>query len=253
VEYEQALTAYKKAQYDFEDAKQALETELEKGNEQALEVLRLRLSNAKEELDEIEARYEATLIRAPLSGIVMLPESSSGEKGSFKNEGDMVKDGDLVATIGATDTYIIRTNVGELSINYFKPGQKVIIGGPSLGHVKLEGKVEWIATNASTEGNLHYFPIRVSISDVPDNIRRMIRLGMIVQATIHLDEFVDVITIPIEAVSEKDGKNVVLAKNENGDYTVREVVVGYSDHKKIIINEGLVEGDEVIIREIKKS
>lgn len=253
VEYEQALTTYKKTQYDFEDAKQALETELEKGNEQAIEVLRLKLSNAKEELDEIEARYEATLIRAPLSGIVMLPETSSGEKGSFKNEGDMVKDGDLVATIGATDSYIIRTNVGELSINYFKRDQNVIIGGPSLGNVRLEGKVEWIATNASTNGGMHYFPIRVSISDVPDNIRQMIRLGMIVQATIHLDEFVDVITIPIEAVSEKAGKNVVLVEDENGEYSERKVVVGYSDRKRIIINEGLVEGDRVVIREIKKS
>lgn len=253
VEYEQAMTAYKKAEYDYENAQQSLETEMDKGSQDKMQVLRLKLDNAKEELDEVEARYEATLIRAPVSGIVMRPELKSGRFSDFKNEGDMVNDGDLVATIGATESYIINSAIGELSVKKIKVGQKVVISGPGFRNIKLEGKVDWIASTATVEGNFRFFPVRISFSDVPDSVSKQIRLGMYAEMSIHTQDLKNVVTIPIEAVSYSDGKDKVIVVNEDGEYEERPVITGYSDRGKIVIKEGLKPGEKVVIGSMEKS
>ncbi len=253
VEYEQATTAYKKAEYDYENAKQSLETEMDKGSADKKQVLRLKLDNAKEGLDEIEARYEATLIRAPVSGIVLRPELTNGSIGEFKNEGDMVNDGDLVATIGATESYIINSSVGELNVKKIKVGQKVAISGPGFRGVKIDGKVDWIASTATINDNFRYFPLRISFSDLPDSVSKQIRLGMYAEMFIRTQDLKNVVTVPIEAVSYNGGKDKVTVVNEDGTYEQRPVKTGYSDRDKIVITEGLKPGEKVLIGSMERS
>ncbi len=246
VEFEQTQTSYKKAEYDFENAKQSLEITLDKGSAEKIEVLRLKLSNAKEELDEIEARYEATLIRAPLAGIVMLPESSDGRQGSFKKEGDMVSDADLIATIGATESYIIDTAVGELSLRYLQVGQAVDVSGPSFSGTTLSAKVDRIAATATEDGIARFYPIRISIPSVGDSAHNKIHSGMIADARIHVRDLVGIVTVPIEAVSHSKGKDVVYVKKDEDDQEIRTVKVGYSDGHRIEITSGLEAGEPIL-------
>ena len=250
VEYEQAMTAYKRAEYDFENAKQALDAELEKGGEDKLQVLSLKLSNAKEELDEIEAQYEATLIRAPVSGIIMKPESSRGRQGRFVNEGDLLQEGDLVATIGATDSYIVNSSVGELNVNDLTIGDRVRISLPAESEFELYGRLEWIASSTRIEDNRRFFPVRISLTRVPDAQRQFIRLGMRVLASIELDRLEDVVTVPIAAVSYRDGDNIVYVITDEG-IEVRSVTTGYSDRLRIVVYRGLEPGETVVYHPLR--
>ncbi len=246
VEYEQAVTAYKKAEFDFEDAQQSLNTELDKGNPEKLRVLQLKLSNAREELQEIEARYEATLIRSPVSGIIMPPRTSDGREKSFKNEGDMVNDGDLVATIGATDSFIIRSFVGETNVKHLSPGMPVTVSGPSFRAFSLQGELDWIAGRARTEGRFHYYPIRIVLSSVPDSLRRRLRIGMNVEASITLQHFADVTTVPVEAVDLSREQPMIFVRNAAGEIEKRPASVRYSSFDRIIVTS-IEPGDSVLV------
>ena len=252
VEYDQALTSFKKTEYDYENEKQTLESKIDKGSPEKLEMLKLKLSNAKEELDEVEDRYEATLIRTDVAGIVMLPELENGKTGIFKDEGEMVNDGDLVATIGATEAYIINSVVGEMSVKKIKTGQKVLISGRGFQDVKLEGRVDWIASNATVDENYRYFPIRISIKGVPDSIRQEIRMGMYADAAILIDRLTDVVTVPVDALSQQDGQDVVFVKLDDDNFQVRPVKVGYSDLYKIVIKNGVEAGELVSIGSVNE-
>ena len=252
VEYEQAVTAYKKAEYDFENAKQSLESELDKGNTEKLEVLRLKLSNAKDELDEIEARYEATLIRAPVSGIVMLPVSSDGIRGTYKNEGDMVNDGDLVATIGATDSYIINSHIGEQAVQLLKVGQEAQISGPGFKDFSITGNVNWIASSATVHENIRYFPIRINILSVPDSLKQYLRLGMFAEASILYDRYEGVVTIPIEAVYYDGNKEKITVIHFDETLEERTITAGPSEGNKVAVMSGLAPGEQIIVRNSKK-
>jgi HlyD family secretion protein len=246
MEYEKGLTSYKSAEFDFENAQQSLASEVDKGNTDRLEVLRLKLSNAKEELDEVEARYEATLIRASVAGIVMLPEDENAKIGKFKSEGDMVHDGDLVATIGATESYLINTAIGELNVKNIVVDQLVDITGPGFQNICLHGHVDWIAPKASIEGANRFYPIRIDV-DVPDSLESEIRLGMYAELSIHVNSYNDIVTVPIEAIKFIDGKENLYILLEEDEIEERPIQVGYSTKDKIAVTEGLVPGEKVLI------
>ena len=247
VEYEKEMTGYKKAEFDYENAKQGLDSELDKGNADYLEVVKLKLDNASEELDEIEARYEAKLIRAPVAGIIMRPELRDGKIGEFKDDGDTVSDGDMVATVGATQSYLINSILGELQVKDVKLNGPVTICGPAFPDLKIAGKVNWIATSASIENQQKYFPIRISFSDLPDSLRGAVRIGMRAEIEIQTEELKNIVTIPIQAVSFINGKEVVFVENEAGSYEERVVDVGMSDMGRIQINSGLIAGENVLV------
>lgn len=246
IEYEQAQTSFKKLEYEFQNAKQSLEQISDRGNPDKLEVLRLQLVNAREELDELERKHEAALVRAPVTGIVIPPTTSDGSQVAFKKEGDLVQAGDLMATIGATDSYIISSYVGELSVNSLFVGQKTEITSHALPGVQLDGEVQWVATNASDANNLRAYAVRLVIPTVPDSIRKMLRLGILAQASIALNELPDVLTLPVESIFRIDGKNQVYVIDSTGHEQLKIVETGFSDHRRIVISNGLSEGEEVI-------
>ncbi len=247
VEFDQANTTYKKTGYDYENAKQQLETILNKGSAEKIEVLRLRLSNAKEELDEIEARYEASVVRAPVAGMVMAPETDDGRRGTIKKEGESFKEGDLLVTIGATESYVINTQVGELNVQELQIGQKVDITGLAFPNVALAGKIDWIAAAATVADDGRYFPLRISIPETPPDARKQVRFGMHADAVIRLADLDNVITIPLQAIWRQDGRYVVWIKGEKDNATVRPVQPGYSDGNKIVIASGLHPGELVAV------
>ena len=247
IEYEQAQTAYKRKEYDFQDAKQSLEQIRERGSVDKLEVLRLQLFNAREDLDELERQYEAALVRAPVSGVVMRPRNSEGNELAFKKEGDMVSAGDLMAMIGATDSYMIHSVVGELMVNQVQVGQQALIRMPVLPEARLTGKIQWVANQAIENNGLRYFPVRIVISDVPDSIRQQIRLGMLAEAGIEIEKLENVLTIPVEAVIRYQGENKVYVVDSLGQKQLKTITPGFCDTREIIIEAGLDSGAQVLI------
>jgi HlyD family secretion protein len=251
VEFDQANTTYKKTGYDFENAKQQLETTMDKGSSERIEVLKLKLSNAKEELDEIEARYEASVVRAPVAGMIMAPEASDGRREPIKKEGDIFKEGDLVVTIGANESFIINTQIGELNASEIHVGQPVQVTGLSFPHLLLQGKVDWMAATAAVNEEESYYPLRISIPDMPAEARKKVRFGMQADAAILLASLEGVVTVPIEAVSRLDGKDVVMVSRNGEAAEPRLVKPGYCDGSRIAIDNGLQPGETVMIATVR--
>jgi HlyD family secretion protein len=247
IEYEKEETGFKKAEFDYENARQGLDSEMEKGSAGNLEVKKLKLDNAKEELDEIEARYEAKLIRSPVSGIIMKPELKDGKVGEFKNDGDTVNDGDPVATIGATQTYLINSIIGELNVKELKTGEPVAITGPAFTGIEIAGEVNWTASTAEVRNGHKYYPVRISFSNIPDSLRRDIRIGMRAEVSLLAERLEDVVTVPIQAISFDNNSEKLFIVTEEEEYEEREVTVGFSDSKKIQIVEGVEPGERVLI------
>ncbi|MBN1542306.1 PAS domain S-box protein [candidate division KSB1 bacterium] len=248
VEYEEAETKYKETEYNFENARQSLDAVLDRGSADKLQILQLRLSNAREELEEVEARYEATLIRAPVAGIVLRPEREDGSLENFKNIGDLVNDGDLVATIGATESYIINSFVGELTVRHLKAGQEAEIALPAAPGVRLPGRVDWVGTEATMDGRYKAFPVRLILPGVPDSLRREIRFGLSARATVVVRRFLDALTVPVEAVEHTDNEYIVYLYQPDGSIEPRPIIPGYSDRFRVIIESGLEAGEKVVVQ-----
>lgn len=247
IEYEQAQTRYKKQEYDYQNAEQSLEQIESRGNSEKVEVLRLQLSNAKEDLDELEQKYEGAVVRSPVRGVIMRPQTSDGATLGFKNEGDLVKAGDLMATIGATDAYILQAGTGELAAQKLRVGQKVSVSSYAFPGTTVDAKVDWVATEPVEAGDFRYFPVRLVIPGVPDSLRGEVRLGVLAEARIVIEKLKNVLCVPIDAVFRYQEENHVFVVDSTGQKQLRKVSIGYANFKQVVIDSGLVLNEKVLV------
>jgi multidrug efflux pump subunit AcrA (membrane-fusion protein) len=72
--------------------------------------------------------------------------------------------------------------------------------------------------------------------------------GQRVRAEIVLDERPDVLTVPRQAVFEKDGEKIVYVQN-GGSWEATEVELGPSSLGRLVISSGLEPGDRIALRD----
>ena len=94
------------------------------------------LQLAKAEAEEAQARYEKTIIRSPIDGIVLRKHHRNGE--SVSNSSTVP---DPILTIGDTKVLRIRVDVDETDINKVRIGQKAYVTADAYGQQKFWGHV----------------------------------------------------------------------------------------------------------------
>ena len=153
-----------------------------------------------------------------------------------------------MAMIGATESYILSAAVGELSVKDIFTGQAARITNHNLNQIRIDGRVEWVATEAVKDRNLRIFPVQIVIPSVPDSLRESLPIGSLAEAEIKIDEIPDVLTLPVEAVFKYQGSDHICILDSSGNQQLLPVETGYSDNERIIVKSGLTEGTAVLIR-----
>ena len=82
--------------------------------------------------------------------------------------------------------------------------------------------------------------------DVP-NPGRVLLPGMYADATFSVDDRASVLTVPVQALTLRDGKSTILVVDAAGQVGQRDVQTGLATEAKVEIMSGLQEGDAVII------
>ena len=62
-----------------------------------------------------------------------------------------------------------------------------------------------------------------------------------------VQEFADVVTVPIQAVHRSAADYLVYVLDENGDIETRPIQPGYSDRLNVIVESGLEAGEKVVV------
>jgi multidrug efflux pump subunit AcrA (membrane-fusion protein) len=138
------------------------------------------------------------------------------------------------------------TVVNEVDISSIEKGQNVIITVDAIESRVYYGKITRVAPLARREEttNVKVFDVEVTI----DSTDVLLLPGMTCQCQIITDRIPDVVSIPLQAVFQKEGKTVVYVM-EPRSYKMREVSVGAKNNDRIIVVEGLEEGERVCLRD----
>ena len=134
----------------------------------------------------------------------------------------------------------VDATVSEVDANKVDTGQLVEVVLDAFPQQKYHGVVTSISTLARRKesgSKINVFDVEVAIRDHDEKLKP----GMSASCNIIIDRFENVISVPFEAVFEKEGKTVVYLKNKKE----KEVTVGKRNDMDIEIVEGL-EGDEII-------
>ncbi len=210
-----------KAQYD--QAELAASDKPLEAASKGLDQARLGYNQAMDALDNID-------VKAPISGTVTAVNIEAGE---------MASNGQAAVIIMDLDSVVIEINVPENIVNKIYEGQKVNLQVESAD-IDAEAVILSVSDSVDMMNNL--YPVKISAEN-----NGKVKAGMFAQVTVNTDLREDVISVPGDAVLEKDGNSIVYVESE-GVVFERIVETGLDTGYMVEIISGLEDGEKIITK-----
>jgi RND family efflux transporter MFP subunit len=158
--------------------------------------------------------------------------------------GDTAAQGHPVFEIVQMNPVEVNVGVPETDIHLIRIGQKAEITVPALPGKSFQGKVRII--NVSADPGTRTYMARITVA----NPERLLRVGMVAEATIRGDRKVSIITLPGNAVvrDPQGATQVFVYYPDQRRVYAKRVEVGSLFDKDVEIRSGLA-GDEWIVLE----
>ena len=189
--------------------------------------LKAAVKQAESETHAAEALHNYTRILAPMDGLIT---SRKAEVGTTLSPGTPI------FQMVALDTVWVAAWIDQSQIAQIEEGQPAAISLRSGG--QYQGQVVRLNTEADTV--TRELEVDVKFDHLPEPLV----IGE--EAEVDIDTGrVKAPAVPLTAITERDGKTVVLAVDQ-GRLVFRPVKPGLNDGKRIAVLEGLKEGDLVV-------
>ena len=216
-------------------AREKSDTELEK--------TRYELAQQKKKFDELKRDRERFSVRSPRRGIFLHGAPDDAPWGRIE-KGSALKNRSVFACVGDPKKMKVTTTIAEADILKIKTGTAVEVAPTAAEDAKMIGRLE--VEYLPQKGNVYKGTVQLGQTDL------RVRPGFACKAVVILEEERDAILVPKAAVIDRDGKEIVrCAKTESGPFEERQVVVGISDGKNVVIREGIEVGEYVAVEQAK--
>ena len=136
----------------------------------------------------------------------------------------------------------VKFQVSEDIINQIKKGSKVYVTISSISDKPIESQISNISYVADKMTSL--YPVEVKI----DNSTNKIKPGMFANVRLVLSDKTNVLTLPLDAVMKKDGKDFVYTLDKDNVAHKQAVTTGVQDESQIEIKSGLSDGMQVVVK-----
>ncbi|KIP91373.1 efflux transporter periplasmic adaptor subunit [Pseudomonas moraviensis] len=242
---------YRNLQEDASISRQDFETAQSNYEVQQANLLSLdaQIKSAHIQIDTAKVNLAYTRIIAPIDGDVV---------GIVTQEGQTVIANQLapiLLKLADLDTMTVKAQVSEADVIHIAPGQEVyftILGEDKRYYGKLRGTEpapqNFLETPPAGTPKQNTAVFYNALFEVPNPDHRL-RISMTAQVRVVLDTAKSVLTIPVAALGARnsDGSYPVRVLDAKGQAQVRTVQVGINNNVKVQINDGLAEGDRVVI------
>ncbi|MEW6625028.1 MAG: efflux RND transporter periplasmic adaptor subunit [Bacillota bacterium] len=155
--------------------------------------------------------------------------------------GDTVTPSTMIATIADYSKALIEIEVDELDIGKIFPGQKAYVSISALPGQRFTAEVVSIAGEGNTASGVTVFPVLLELEEAEG-----LRGGLTANATIVVEDRVNVLRVPVEALSTYQGTTAVQVIR-NGEPLWQPVKTGITGDYQVEILDGLREGEQVIV------
>ena len=240
-----AYAAYESAQAGLESTENAAQNQLQSYQDSLNSAYaNASTSTGEVSLRQLRADLEGTEITAPAAGTVTAVYAEVGSSG-----------GGLLFVIEDVDNLVVATSVKDYDVASVSTGMAVAIQSDSTGDQVYDGEVTSIAPTAAknaagetdTSGDIS-FATDVAVTSQDTGLR----IGMSVELDFVLDEALNALSVPYDAVYENDqGQTclLVLEEGEDGELLLTElpVTTGLETDLDIAVEgDGLTEGVQVV-------
>ncbi len=207
-----------------------------------LEKSQFDVNNAVLDVEIQAVAAELSTLIAPFDGLVVdVAEPNAGVNVSPTSE---------IMTIVDPQSVYFEVLVDELLISKVKVGQLVEVTLDAYPDESFQAQVRQMGfVSVPLLGGGMGYVVKVDLPNPPEALRY--KLGMNGDAMITVKEVSEALTLPVEAVRQKQGKYVV-DKLVDGKVVEVEIKIGGESDEEIEIVEGLSEGERVVVGEARK-
>ena len=226
-DFQKAKAALDVARQQFEQAKAG-------GQKEDRDQARAALDQAIASEKMAQKRLADTTLRAPSGGFIA---SRAVEPG------DTAAPGRPVFMIVQIDPVEVQAGVPERDVRLVRVGQSAEITIPALPGEAFTGTVRVI--NVAADPSTRTYMVRIRVP----NPRRILRVGMIAEASIRGAQMIDVLTVPTQAVvrDPQGAASVFVYFRDQQRVYAKRVEVGTLRGTQIEVRSGLTENQTVVV------
>lgn len=228
-----AKQAYDEAMLNYENAQEIYDIALD-GIDDDVEDAKDAWKDAKDNLKEFEDFVQDGEVLAEYNGTIL----SVGYE-----DGDYLESGTAIATFADADAVSITISVSQEDVSNVAVDDEVNIAFSAYEEETYQGNVTEIATSeTSSSSSATAYDVTVKVQGDVSKIYE----GMTANVTFITKELKDVLYVSNKAIRTEGTKSYV--KKVEGDTTTNvEVTTGFSNGESVEIQDGLEEGDVVLI------
>ncbi len=202
----------------------------------------------QQQLVRLKGQLEKCIVTAPEEGIVIYFSRPWDEESRIK-PGVTIQEQSPIFSLPDLDRMQVKLRIHESVVKKVQIGQPATLHVEALQNVILHGKVKRVGSVAENDGwrggGAKEYVTEVSVDDLPKDAG--LRPGMTAEVKILVRTIEDALTVPVQAVTELDGKHVAYVATSAGLIERREVTVGESNEQLIQVLSGLTAGDRVAL------
>ena len=196
------------------------------------------LARSQSALQVVEDKLTKTKIVAPFDCTVLTRPVSVGQAVSGASG---VNSGTEVLTVADLSELIINAHINQADVTRLAVNQKVQIEVEAVPGLKLFGRLDRIAPQATIKNGIKGFSTRIIVKN---DETTGVRPGMTANLTIPLQSADNVIAIPLAAVFTDKGERFAYVR-DGGKFARVPIQIGVSDYDFAEVIKGLVGGETV--------
>ena len=197
----------------------------------------------EEKFARFKLQLEKCKIYAPQSGLVAYPNNKTMEV----REGLPVIYRQKLLSIPNLDSMQVETRIHESALDQVKAGLPVRVTVDAFPGTSYDAVVKSVAVlpeqNSWSGNDTKVYQTIVTITDKVEGLKP----GMTAISEILINKLPDVVTVPLQAVVEKDDKTYVVVKDDHEHMQPRFVELGEASDTRVSIQSGLREGESIAV------
>jgi multidrug resistance efflux pump len=265
LQLESAVVAVQNAKNALDNAQTKLDTLNNLTKQKELTVLEANIASAQanvkaqqqglqleqDKLKDIQDQIAKCTIKATAPGQVVYANETDMFRGSSSSQfivtpGAMVRERQVIIRLPNANDMQVKATVNEARVTLIREGLPVTIRVDALKDEIIEGEVtkvnQYAEASSYSSGNIKKYATIIKIKNPTPELR----VGMNAEVRIHVERKPDVLQVPVQTLAEVKGHYFTLVKNGE-HYETREIKIGSTNDKVATIDNGLKDGDEVVM------
>ncbi len=208
-----------------------------------------KLALERQKLKILGDQITKCVVNAPAAGQVIYDHEQDNWRGAeFQiKQGTVIHEQRVVIRLPDPKQMQVVAKVAESRIDLIKVDMPVTLEIEGLPGTALKGKVvkvnEYPVSENWFNANVKEYATTIAVLDSPPGLRP----GMTAKVAIRVETIPEALQVPIQAVVERGGKHYCLLVRGTTGLEAREVLIGSTNEKFLVIRDGLSPADAVLL------